>query len=544
MQLFRYLSPNRYNMNNPRAAFGLKIFGNDVKYKTLEDLREVYTLLNHLNPENHLKQLLSGKEIIYTKSGVFLEASYEVPLSSGFPLALQAYGASSIDLRASGSLKSESFWGNPKFAIKGKLKPSISLDIIATMQSDYYYGSSGIRVKSNLYSSSSVEVNLTVNGKNHVSLQFGLPQDRNDIISGRSELLVLQYDKDPVRQPGIEKRYMNSTCMWSGIERALGLKVCSDFSLPDVSKSVRQLPSLLLCGPIDVEVHIDKADLSAKTFSFEYKWIESANKSSGSVVFETPNTDISRIFSANLTKEPDVYALEMKFENGQTMHSATATYKNTNDEKLVEAHLRIDGQKSFALEMGINKSPIQNGWNFYPKFSLAVNNEQIARVSGTVKKVGKNKITQYDSDLEFGTKKFNGRLSGYITATENKFSARLIANYKFNNSKEETIDFESELEGVQDGYRTSQVGMVKWNSTAYQKYNFKANANYKRVLGHIDLGIDVNNAVDFVDPRYNLGIRIAFIKTEPDDKEFNSRTNFSIEVTRPISKINYKFMIR
>lgn len=530
-------------MNNPRAAFGLKVFGNDIKYKTLEDLREIYTFLYELNPSNQLRQILSGKEIVYTKSGVFLEASYEVPLTSGFPLALHAYGASSIDLRASGSLNGNSFWNEPKFAIKGKLKPSVSLDIIGTMQSDYFYGSSGVRVKSNLYSSSSVEANLTVDGKNYVSLQFGLPQDRNDIISARSELVVLHFDRE-IRQPGIQKRYTNSTCTWPGIERAVGLKVCSDYSLPDVSKSVEPLPSLLLCGPIDIEVHIDKADMSAKTFSFEYKWIESANKSSGSFIFKTPNTDITRMFSANLTMEPDIYALEMKFENGATVHSATATYKNTNDEKLVEARLRIEGKKSFALEMGMNKSQIQNGWIFYPKFSLDVNNDQIAGLSGEVKRITKNKITQYDPMLEFETKKFNARLSGYVTMTETKFSTRLFANYKFNDSNVETIDFESELEGIQDGYRTSQVGMLKWNSTAYQKYNFKGNVNYKRVLGHIDLGINVNNAVDFIDPKYNLGIRIGFIKTEPDDKEFNSRTNFTIEVTRPISKINYKFMIR
>lgn len=100
------------------------------------------------------------------------------------------------------------------------------------------------------------------------------------------------------------------------------------------------------------------------------------------------------------------------------------------------------------------------------------------------------------------------------------------------------------MEGTSDGYKTSQVGMLKWNSTAYQKYNFKANVNYKRVLGHIDLGINVNNAVDFVDPRYNLGVRLSLIQTEPEDREFNSRTNFTIEVTRPISKIDYKFMLR
>lgn len=530
-------------MNNPRAAFGMKMFGNDLKYKTFEDLREIGNLLYRLNPMIQMKQLLSGKEIIYTKSGVFLEASYEVPLTSGFPLALQAYGASSIDLRASGSLQGDNFWTNPKFAIKGKLKPSISLDIIGTMQSDYYYGSSGIRVKSNLYSSSSVEANLTVDGKNHISLQFGLPQDRNDIISARSELVVLHHERE-TRQPGIQKRYANSTCTWPGIERAVGLKICSDYSLPDVSKSVRPLPSLLLCGPIDIEMHVDKADLSAKTFSFEYKWLESANKSKGSFIFATPNTEIPRIFSVNLTTEPDIYALEMRFENGPTVHSAAATYKNTNDEKLVEAHLRIDGQRSFALEMGMNTSQIQNGLIFYPKFSLGVQNDQIAGLSGSVKKISKNKITQYDPNLEFATKQFNARLSGYIITTETKFSTRLFANYKFINGTEELIDVESELEGIMDGYRTSQVGMIKWNSTAYRRYNFKANVDYKRVLGHLELGINVNNAEDFIDPKYNLGIRIGFIKTEPDDKEFNSRTNFTIEITRPISKINYKFMIR
>lgn len=530
-------------MNKPRAAFGLKMFGNDIKYKSLEDLHEVYMLFNELNPMNQLKKLLSGKEIIYTKSGVFLEASYEVPLTSGFPLALHAYGASSIDLRASGSLHGDSFWQNPKFTINGKLKPSVSLDVIGTMQSDYFYGASGIRVKSNLYSSVSVETDLKVDGKNYVSLQFGLPQDRNDIISARSELIVLRHEHE-IRQPGIEKRYANSTCTWPAVERAIGLKVCSDYSLPDVSKSDRELPSLLLSGPIDIEVHIDKSDISAKNFSFEYKWTETSQQSMGSVVFQTPNTEIPRIFTANITKQPDTYSLAMKFLNGKTIHSATAQYKNTEDEKFVEAHLLIDGKKSFALEMGMNRTSIVHGWLYYPRFSLAVNNDQIAGLSGTVKKFGKNKIMQYDPNLEFETKKFKARLSGYITMTDNKLTTRLLVNYKFEKSNEEIVDLESELESLHDGYRNSLVGMVKWNTTAYEKYNFKANINYKRVLGHLELGVNINNAADFVDPKYNLGIRMAFIKTDPEDKEFNSRTNFTIEITRPISKINYKFMLK
>lgn len=162
------------------------------------------TILKY-NPLNYIKELLSGKEITYTKSGVFLDASYDVPLSSGLPLSIHAFGASSIDLRMSGYFRT-----TERLQVEGKLKPSVSIDVIGTMQSDYYYGVAGIRVKSNLYSSSSYDAQLKVTGSKLASIQFSLPQDRNDIFSARSEMLVLRHDRDIV-QKGISKRYSNST---------------------------------------------------------------------------------------------------------------------------------------------------------------------------------------------------------------------------------------------------------------------------------------------------------------------------------------------
>lgn len=300
---------------------------------------------------NQLKQLLSGKEISYTKSGIFLDASYEVPLISGFPLAVQAYGASSVDLRMSGSL-SQLDMANYNIDVRGKLKPSISVDVIGTMQSDYFYGTSGVRVKSNLYSSSSVEANMKVRGTKLVSLQVSLPQDRNDIFSAKSELLVLNNGAD-IPQSGIQKRYTNSTCTWPFIDRAVGLKICGNYSLPDMSNSPKQLPSLLLCGPIDIDVHLDKADITAKTFLFEYRLNvnETTKTTRGSFVFETPGSEIPRMLTANLTSDDESSNVSMAFRNGKTIHSAIGTYKVTDDEKLIEAHLNINGQKSFSLEV-------------------------------------------------------------------------------------------------------------------------------------------------------------------------------------------------
>lgn len=343
----------KYKFDEPKVSVGLKMFGNDIDFTTLEGQQEVIRAMNRFNPLQQLQELFSGKEINYTKSGVFLDISYDVPLLCGLPLSIHAFGASSIDLRMWGDLKDTNFLTTKRLDIAGKIKPSISVDVIATMQSDYFYGSAGVRVKSNLYSSSSIDAKVNVNGMKMGTVQFSLPQDRNDIFSARSELFVLKYDNE-IPQKGIPKRYTNSTCTWSFIDRAVGLQICSEYSLPDVNNATVDYPSLLLSGPIALNITLDKADVSAKTFTFEYNWNTAANQSHGSLLFHTPDSFIPRVFSANLTSDPRNYNVSMAFRNGAYVHSAVATFKNTSDELKVEAYISMDGSKNFAFEVGLH----------------------------------------------------------------------------------------------------------------------------------------------------------------------------------------------
>lgn len=76
-------------------------------------------------------------------------------------------------------------------------------------------------------------------------------------------------------------------------------------------------------------------------------------------------------------------------------------------------------------------------------------------------------------------------------------------------------------------------------------YNFASNLTYRHILGHVELKVDINNALDFVDPRYNLGLRIMFARNMPDDQKYNEgRTSLAISMKRPIAKIDYKFTLR
>lgn len=341
----------KYNFNLPRASFGWKIFGNDVQYDTIEGHQEFTEYLQKLNLWRQVETLFSGNELNYTKSGIFLDVSYDVPLCTGLPLSIHAFGASSIDFRLSGALRDKVINRREvNVDIEAKMKPSVSVDVIATMQSDYFFGSAGIRVKSNLYSSSSVDARLKINGASRASLQFSLPQDRNDIFSARSEMLALKYDKD-IPQAGIAKRYTNSTCTWPFIDRAVGLQICSNYSLPDVNDAATEYPSLILSGPINLNIHLDKADSTAKIFLFEYQWDTLGNISSGSISFNTPGSQIPRIFNANITTEPENYNISMSFQNGNLVQSAVGTFKNTPATKKLEIYFNLNGTKNLVIDV-------------------------------------------------------------------------------------------------------------------------------------------------------------------------------------------------
>lgn len=106
----------------------------------------------------------------------------------------------------------------------------------------------------------------------------------------------------------------------------------------------------------------------------------------------------------------------------------------------------------------------------------------------------------------------------------------------------EFIELDSEF-GDKTDRSDRFVGMLKWNTTAYPKYNFKTDFNYTHLQGHVDLGININNAVDLEDPKYNLGMNLVFIRKFIEDKAI-SRTLLSLKVVRPVSKLNTKFMVK
>jgi hypothetical protein len=281
-----------------------------------------------------------------------------------------------------------------------------------------------------------------------MSLKVKLPQERNEIFSIRTKMGVNKNGKD-YTIGGISSRYDNTTCTWPSIDDALGLKMCIDYSVPDVSETEKSYPSLLLSGPIKFDIHLDKTDPTAKVFNFEYEWSKNSTESQGIFKFETPGSQIPRVFVTNVTSKDESYNFLMGFQNGNITHSAEGLYKNKKKEKVLNLSVSIDGKKQFSLEMGVNRTDIRNGGNiknnknvqkitlfplflgiFYPLFMLTISDQPVAGMVGTIKLTEKKNISQYDVDLQFETKKMQSTLNGMIVKSETSTDSKLTLGYK------------------------------------------------------------------------------------------------------------------
>lgn len=111
------------NFDNPRISIAFKIFGNDVQYLVLDGDKEIRETLASLDPWAKFKQILSGKEVSYDKTSMFLDSTYVVPTSTGLPLRLGLSGSAACNFKMSGSMESKRLTSNGEVEVTGNVMP-------------------------------------------------------------------------------------------------------------------------------------------------------------------------------------------------------------------------------------------------------------------------------------------------------------------------------------------------------------------------------------------------------------------------------------
>lgn len=97
------LRSNYININyiNITYCFLQKIFGNELMFTILDGDQQVRGALANFNPWQRIKEFLAMQEILYERTGMFLDSSYVVPMGSGLPIRLDLAGSAACYFKIS-----------------------------------------------------------------------------------------------------------------------------------------------------------------------------------------------------------------------------------------------------------------------------------------------------------------------------------------------------------------------------------------------------------------------------------------------------------
>ncbi|XP_013168741.1 PREDICTED: uncharacterized protein LOC106118616 [Papilio xuthus] len=518
----------------PMAELGLKVFGNEISFWSAEGPDEIVKSLEKLNPKLRVLEILSGKEIKYNKASLFLDTTFSVPTGCGLPLNMNLMGTSYVDTKMSGTVVDRfEQAGNLDFA--GMIRPSVAVNIAATMGVvAVSLSSSAVRLSARLYTATALEAKLSLRGLNVGRLDLSLPRDKQEIFAAKSELVILHGERE-LQQPGLNRnRIARSTCSWTTVDRAIGIKLCAAYQFPNMT-NLHNAPYFLMSGPAKYILSLEKADPSAKTYAFQYKWQKNDTANVIGFSFDTPDSKEKRMIDASMIISNTSTSASLSLQSARSTLRARALYRNLPHDKSLQASLDVDGRKQFDTTMSIKRHDIKYGYVWIPHAYWVINNETIAELSGTVKVKTKGGVTQWDITTDFQTRQLASRLIGYYTLNGPTHGAKLQLDYEFYRNPKQTI----RLEGVYServlGYRHDLYGELSMDFTAYPGYNFYAVLRNVKTQSHIDIGFNVSaSRQQKLDPAFTVTFKRI-------DKLSGVKLAAELAMTRPPRPILMKF---
>jgi hypothetical protein len=387
----------------PSGTFYARIFGHEVLYKDFEVTTDSTipnfideTGTNWLNVKTLLENLSTGKKTDFTRSAVLMDISYSAPTSAGIPFTLGLKASATMGLSAEGKFNVGKFIEKKELEIYGFLRPNTAIDLDASLTTRIgarnKYLKSGLVVRNILRSSTVVETKLFVNGRKSLKMDFNLPQDRQEIFEASSQVMILSGSGDHMSledQSSEETTNPKPYCLGEKYGDLWGIRICGLFTSPDEL-------TLMPTSPLIVKLYAEKTD-RFEGYHAEYDFDDSPEKTTFSLTFDTPGSEVNRRTSLQLSKEPSLGLYQASLETPSKLMKAEGTYLQFR--KTFQLIVLDDGNKFLHL----NSSLIQTGNKIEPHLLLTVLKRPMAELKGNIE-LPNNQIGEQRATVDLSLK--------------------------------------------------------------------------------------------------------------------------------------------
>ncbi|KAF4523962.1 hypothetical protein B566_EDAN012435 [Ephemera danica] len=250
----------------PTASTYIRLFGNEISYKELEDILETSQKFD-VNPSIILKALINRNEHKFSRSFELVDVTQEVPTAIGLPLKLSVNGSASVHMAMTGNMESK----KTGVQVSGKFAPSANIAMTGTMAVGNDDFKQGIKFEAMMYTHTTLESRLKISFDGKFNFQSEMPNEKQTLIEITSERFIFNGDKVSRLPDLTPDRETYVECTGEFADKLFGVKICSEVSYPNASL-VETSPYFPLSGDSHINITIVKTDPTFKTYDFSTSW--------------------------------------------------------------------------------------------------------------------------------------------------------------------------------------------------------------------------------------------------------------------------------
>nr|CAD7460027.1 unnamed protein product [Timema tahoe] len=507
-----------------RASLYARVFGNELKYSQFEGLEDVTGGLAGLaSPWEVLSRLLSGNTVDYSKSLVFVDASYVIPTSIGLPLEFTVNGSASIALKMGGKIDLEELWTRGSMDVQGHVMPSVAVEFSGLMSVDAFVSKAGVRSVSTLRSNTYLDGKVKVQNGKIADVKINVPRDKVDILDVTSKLFLVggaPESQEIVELRGVvEDKERHKACTPQILSTLTGMQLCGELSYRNASR-FPDSPYFPLTGPFILSVFADKTDVF-DSYELNYRGVRELTKFKDQMTYQlnvdTPGSRVDRKLKLLFSLDNSNKAVKVNVMTPFFRLETDAKLEDDLNGKGFDVSVRLNDDEVLDARGAARASFNGNMGRYQPFFSLTVMNRKLVDLTGRVdfvtgsKYIGDFNLLGFTKDpvlisgdlnvdrekwevsASFKADAINGSVHSSARFNDDFMSVKATAQYGLPGRKEQSVVFSAKTQRSLKGTLAQRSAYLNIQMSAFPQYG-------------VELSLDEQRSSDYLERRAQLGL--------------------------------------
>ncbi|KFM65445.1 Apolipophorin, partial [Stegodyphus mimosarum] len=495
----------------PYGSLDVKIFGTSMWYNQFKANEDGVPEINLLD---FVTKLAEEQEKEYSKSFMFLDTTFTVPMTSGLPLRIAVNGTANVGLKIGGKFNVKSF---QHVDIMGHIEPSGAIEIASLLSVDAgNVAKSGMRVVGTMHSSTVLDGRLEVRNGEVVKAQLNMPRDRIDVFNMESKVYLVHGHEE--REQKVDKKdgtYLSS-CSGETFSKLFGVSFCSELRVPPYRPNSYLHP---INGPAAFNLFIRKTDLSLKSYNFDAQWKKELKNGAysryGMISVVTPHSQIERNIKFEVSAGQKDNSISLKMKTPLKKLDINAMFLRENSQSKLTTNIVVDDKFFFGLDSGLRTVNEKNAVSYMASLEMKAPTKKLVTMSGsTTLKFGEKysaemkieDLTQrpiiakgnlefrgqdrYDTEMSLSSYAVDGTVRGFAQLS-GSMSAKMTADYRIMEGKMNKLSITGKMRNLSVSALTKYNGLLNIETSFLPEWNTEVSFETMKTTGHIENTVSI-----------------------------------------------------